>query len=259
MCGLDIARSAFDARFVEEVPSVNIWRELLKDVKKIGPRRTIELIVGRLVDYWFDVKYGTDTLRIEELEDGLDFWNESKLDAAGYGPTRMRVFRKLVQVLDLPRDGAFVDFGSGKARVLLMASEHGFKKAVGVEFSPHLCEVARRNIATYQAKFRRDTEFEIHECDAAEYAIKDDENVFFFYHPFDLEVMSKVLHNIVASWKAAPRKIWLIDHNHLAYREQPYDEVIGGQGDVFERSSHHVFGGYESIIYVSKEPVEKMA
>ena len=38
---------------------------------------------------------------------------------------------------------SFVDFGSGKGRVLLVASHYPFREVVGVEFSPELHEICR--------------------------------------------------------------------------------------------------------------------
>jgi len=54
----------------------------------------------------------------------------------------------------LPHDvssHSFVDYGSGKGRVLLVASDYAFKKIVGVEFSKVLNDVAVANIATYRS------------------------------------------------------------------------------------------------------------
>lgn len=58
-------------------------------------------------------------------------------------------------------DFIFMDFGSGKGRTLLLASEFPFKKIVGVEFCPELNRVARRNVLRHPAAARRNGDIEI--------------------------------------------------------------------------------------------------
>lgn len=58
-------------------------------------------------------------------------------------------FRALMASLSAPVDElTFVDLGAGKGRAMLLASELPFRRIVGVEFSPELCDVARRNLRT---------------------------------------------------------------------------------------------------------------
>jgi hypothetical protein len=47
------------------------------------------------------------------------------------------------------QDFTFIDLGSGKGRVLLMASDYPFKRIIGVEFMPELQRVAQENIRKY--------------------------------------------------------------------------------------------------------------
>jgi len=75
--------------------------------------------------------------------------------AVSYQPTKARPFQDLLRRLDLPAGGTFVDVGSGKGRVLLLAARHPFKRVVGIEFSPSLCEQARRNIEIFRAQVPR--------------------------------------------------------------------------------------------------------
>src|ERR1700730_9338115 len=51
------------------------------------------------------------------------------------GPSAGRSLRTVLRKLDLPKDGAFIDFGAGKGHVLLIAAQSGFQRIVGVEFS----------------------------------------------------------------------------------------------------------------------------
>jgi len=47
------------------------------------------------------------------------------------------------------KDFTLIDLGSGKGRVLLMASDYPFKRIIGVEFMPELHRVAEGNIRKY--------------------------------------------------------------------------------------------------------------
>ena len=65
-----------------------------------------------------------------------------------YQPSDPDDFRSLVEALPFDlTDYVFVDLGSGKGRILLLASRYPFRGVVGVEFAHELNEVAERNIA----------------------------------------------------------------------------------------------------------------
>ena len=106
-----------------------------------------------------------------------------------------------------------VDFGCGKARILMIAAECGFARAAGVEFSPELCLIARANCRKFEQNFPTTTTLTVVESDAVDYAIKDDDNLFFFFNPFDATVMTAVLRNIAASLKHHPRFVILAIYN----------------------------------------------
>ena len=47
---------------------------------------------------------------------------------------------------------AFVDIGCGKGRPLVVASEFGFERVLGVELAPHIAHIARTNAAAIAAQ-----------------------------------------------------------------------------------------------------------
>ena len=67
-----------------------------------------------------------------------------------YEATPISFFHSLVRKLDIdyPRT-VFIDLGSGKGRVLLLASDYSFRSIIGVEISPILCQIANDNIERY--------------------------------------------------------------------------------------------------------------
>jgi predicted RNA methylase len=78
----------------------------------------------------------------------------------------------------------FIDFGSGKGRVLLVASHYPFRQVVGVEFSPELHEIAKENIRRYQNPARRCQAVHSICADAATFALPEHACVLYFNNPF---------------------------------------------------------------------------
>lgn len=163
-----------------------------------------------IVDHCFDGYYGLDTCAKCDL-DSVTIANGSRERGNGYQAARVLLLRRLCQLLRslCPQDGVFVDIGCGKGRALLIAMECGFKKVTGVEFAKELCISANNNIAIYKAKTNLISRCVVIEADATTYTIAPDENVFFFFNPFDDVLMAKTIENIIASVRFHPRQIYI--------------------------------------------------
>jgi len=122
-----------------------------------------------------------------------------------YEPISPVVLRHLLRQIDVGRYPQFVDYGSGKGRSLLIASEFPFRSIRGVEFSPELHEVALRNIKSYSHPARICPDIESHLGDAAEFAPQEVPTLHFFYSPFRQSVMQAVCDNISQSLSSNPR------------------------------------------------------
>ncbi len=147
----------------------------------------------------------------------------------------------------IPANGVFVDFGCGKGRVLLLASEFGFAKVRGVDFAPEFCAVARSNYIVYQNRTGVKTEFRIIESDVVDYVINKEDNVFFMYNPFDGVVMSRVLDNIAASLEMQPRRILIIYHNPV------HSNIIEERCIVFKSKELTFKGSYSYVVYSNED------
>ena len=101
-------------------------------------------------DAWSDWWCGVETSKRVGL-DALAISSANKDRGFGYAPTSRRRFRALLKALELPYNSlGFVDYGCGKGRVLMEAADAGFKRVVGVEFSPELCDIARVELGAFQ-------------------------------------------------------------------------------------------------------------
>ena len=104
----------------------------------------------------------------------------------------------------------FVDYGAGKGRVLLLASQHPFAAVGGIEFAEELHDDAIMNIAQFPRSRMKCRNVECVLDDASQVGPPDGEAVHYFFNPFSREVFAEVLHNIVVSYRKRPRRLYLI-------------------------------------------------
>ncbi len=108
---------------------------------------------------------------------------------------------------------SFVDFGSGRGRVLLAAAERPFRKIRGIEFSQRLHQEATRNIAEYPDEKLLCKDLKSICVDAEEFELPDQDCVFYFYNPFDASLLEKVITNALDTAQARGNRILLVYYN----------------------------------------------
>jgi SAM-dependent methyltransferase len=106
-------------------------------------------------------------------------------------------------------DYAFVDFGSGKGGVLLVAAEFPFREVIGVEFAEELHDTAERNIRQYNGTFRCQNVRSLHR-DAVQFVFPDAPLALYFFNPFHRVIMEQVLANLLTSLRENPRETYLL-------------------------------------------------
>ena len=167
-------------------------------------------IVKCYFDRQFDRKYGVDTSDVIPLKD-LTIKSKNIKDGNWYEPMSVKVFKHIMSYLTINfGEFEFIDFGSGKGRVLLLASEYGFKKIIGIEFAEELHRIATENVAIYERFTQRTINIETICMDAVEFPIPNVPVVIFFYSPFKAKVIEHVLSNVLLSLAMNPREIILI-------------------------------------------------
>lgn len=168
--------------------------------------------ISYALDIRFDKEHGTDTSGFIPL-DRLTIESAGIGEAIWYEPMSVKTFNQIMGRLkiDFARFD-FLDFGSGKGRVLLLASEYGFRRIIGVEFARELHDLAARNTAVYERYHGKACTIETVHMDATRFPIPDVPMVIFFYSPFKGKVMEQVLGNISDSFRKNPREIILIFH-----------------------------------------------
>ena len=173
----------------------------------------------------FDKSLGVDT------KGPIGLWHlriqsENVREAARYEGVNPSVLRELLQGLRL-RQGfssyTFVDLGCGKGRALLIASEFGFGKLIGVEFAPELARTAEENCQ------RLDLPAKILNQDATEFRFPSTDLVVYLYNPFGATILKRVFDHLV---EVAPMNCYILYVNPLHRKcidDHPGAELLPSQ------------------------------
>jgi hypothetical protein len=171
----------------------------------------------------FDLRYGVETSTRVHLTD-LKIDSPNWIYAGGYWPTSTEVIHEVLSALPIRyEDFVFVDFGSGKGRVLLQASDLPFRRIVGVEFSSELHNIAVSNIERYKSDSQKCREIESICMDFTQYEIPREPLVAFLYNPSSEAITAALANNIAHSLITNPRELWVI------YVTPTYNVFEGGR------------------------------
>jgi SAM-dependent methyltransferase len=175
-------------------------------------------------EWWFDVTRGVRTAGTAFLKD-LTILSDAS-DSKLYMPVRPRRARQALRALPI-RDYAeytFIDMGSGKGRMLLLAAECPFRRILGIEFAAELHRQAVENIAACRGIWLRCRQIESVAMDAADFRFPDDNLVLYFFNPFGCATMRRVLEELRTSLKRLPRDVLLV----TIFPE--FEALIGAEG-----------------------------
>jgi precorrin-6B methylase 2 len=131
-----------------------------------------------------------------------------------YRPTGWRSLKPVFRRIPTSAEDVFVDFGSGKGRVVLEAARHPFRRVIGVEISPELHEIAKQNLQRSR-QLRRCPTIELVNSDALEYPIPDDVTVAYFFNPFRGRTFDSVTRRLAESVERTPRRVTIVYMNPL--------------------------------------------
>jgi len=154
------------------------------------------------------------------------------LSGRPYQPSDPLTFHEIMTTLNIDfREFTFIDFGSGKGRSLLMASDYPFRKIIGVELLPELHAVAQENVRLYSSERQQCKKFELHCCDAREFKLPAEPQVIFLFDPFPPDILRDVLAGIEYSVRESQRSVLVGYQNPISenvFREFQSFKKTGG-------------------------------
>ena len=129
-----------------------------------------------------------------------------------YNPTALRTGKRVFA--DLPIQDfsqyTFIDYGSGKGRMLFLAAEYPFRRILGLEYASDLHALAERNIRNYRNPRQRCFEIESLNVDATEFDPPKENTVAYFFSPFNRPLMEPMIHRLDQSVEAHPRDFFIV-------------------------------------------------
>ena len=175
-----------------------VYRRLLLLFHKLGPDRAIE----RFCFVRTDKHVPLAIVRVP---------HQLRRSGHDYRPTPRLVFKWAMEAIAEPfARHAFVDYGAGRGRVLLLASHYPFEKITGAEIAVELYDDCLLNIAQYPRSLMKCRDVECQNVSAMRLIIPDGETVFYFNNPFNQDMLERVAGEIVRAYKRAPRRCYVV-------------------------------------------------
>jgi hypothetical protein len=191
-----------------------VWlhRKIRQSLRQRGVLGTARHALVMVADAAFDPIYGVDTGGHIHPSSMHDVESDNRIYGSEYVATRVNLFRQMTAgASDIdPHCYTFIDYGSGKGRGLLLASQLPFRRVVGVEYSPSLHQIAEQNLRVVRFAKRRSGPVESVCEDAVRFHIPEEPVVLYFFNPFNRQIMESVRDNLVRSYEGNPRSIVVI-------------------------------------------------
>jgi SAM-dependent methyltransferase len=169
------------------------------------------LPVEQRINQAFDRRFGTDTAdEMLLIETGVPA--EEALRGKGtYRPVWESAFHDAMKTLGIDFTGfTFVDIGSGKGKMLMMAADYPFARIVGVEYSPGLDEIAQRNLQIYRSPAQRCTCLEAHRADALDFPLPAGPLICLVFNAFDAPTMREFMRHAEDEVAARPQPAFVL-------------------------------------------------
>jgi hypothetical protein len=197
----------------------------------------------------FDAAHATDTASELDLEHAGLTSTQAKR-----GNTIYRVFWEdnFAAVLDDLQihhpEFTFVDIGSGKGKLLLLASHYPFRQIVGVELAPLLHEIAIHNIAVYRSPRQRCTDILSKLADALAYELPAGPLVCLMVNPFDRATVERVVGRIAEQRRTSTDPVLVIYANMRRVDEigAAFDDIKGLEV-MLRRHNHIILGNLAAV------------
>ena len=154
-----------------------------------------------------------------------------------YEPTPYGVLERLANSGLIRKKDVVLDYGCGKGRVDFFLSYQTKANTIGIEYDERIYQSAMENQKTVVSKGKSDFIL----ARAEEYEVPSQVNRCYFFNPFSVELLRKVMARIIESYYENQREIFLFfyypSEEYISYlmtvdELEFYDEIFCG--DLFE-------------------------
>lgn len=122
-----------------------------------------------------------------------------------YEPTPYSVLERLANSGLIGKRDVVIDYGCGKGRVDFFLSYQTKANSIGIEYDERIYQTAIENQKSAISRTR--TEFVL--ARAEEYKVSCGVNRYYFFNPFSMEILRKVMARIIESYYEEPREMYL--------------------------------------------------
>lgn len=154
---------------------------------------------------------------------GLREWRNSATQYNRYEATPYKALEGLFNKYKLRKTDQVVDFGCGRGRVVFYIHQRFQIPVTGIEVNEQTLDEAFHNKYNYRRKASRIPAPIRFEYGLAEqYEIQAEDNRFYFFNPFSVQIFQQVVKNIISSVEKAPREVDII----LYYPVSEYKQFL---------------------------------
>ena len=122
-----------------------------------------------------------------------------------YEPTPYGVLERLANSGLIRKKDVVLDYGCGKGRVDFFLSYQTKANTIGIEYDERIYQSAMENQKTVVSKGKSDFIL----ARAEEYEVPSEVNRCYFFNPFSVELLRKVMARIIESYYENPREMFL--------------------------------------------------
>lgn len=144
------------------------------------------------------------TSGIQQIDDKFYHYNR-------YEPTDYRALDLLFSNYNLLETDSIVDFGSGKGRLMFYINYEFNSKVTGIEMNFNYIRESLENKESYLKKYKKkEDKITFLNILAEDYEVSKEDNKFYFFNPFSIQIFMKVIDNILDSVDDYYRKIDIV-------------------------------------------------
>ena len=148
-------------------------------------------------------------LNIETSKEQKDF--HESLHYNRYEATPYSALNMFFKEYTVSEKDSVIDYGCGKGRLLFYINHFFNSKVTGIEMDKGFYEDCLNNKASYLCKHKISSDkISFINNFAQNYAINDEDNKFYFFNPFSVQIFMKIIDNILDSIEKNNRAVEII-------------------------------------------------